>query len=307
MTASAPSCALVSALDEIGRWKDRTERDVGVALSELGREEHDARQCLEEARRRLQALALVRNEQEERLARVASEQMVRERAAVRAGLRADRAILAERSLRLQAAVGERDARMAEEIAANPDLADALAELERFREIELRTGHLPASYLRALREQRDRALRRLEPLLATPRAIEAPLAGVCVVLAVDPPEGPPEALVAVLPVSFAVYRDWATREEDLTTQFAYRMLAGVLGLLSELGVADAPVFYVEVQDSLAIQVWLGDATVDLAHGDFRERALEHLQAASEGAPELATASVEVYAIVVRPELLAEEDP
>jgi hypothetical protein len=187
-------------------------------------------------------------------------------------------------------------------------SQAVGELDKYREVELTLESLPASYRRALRDQRDRARRRLAGFVAEvdgpPPVLEDELQGIGVVLAVHPAEGAPEALVIVLPVPWAVYRDAGTRREDLATRLAYRAAAATWRFLVDVGAPEAPVRFVEVQGCLGIQVWLGDAGVPAE--DFRERALEALQGAWDLAPELDAARLEVYAVWLRPEALQETE-
>ncbi|MFZ5476495.1 MAG: hypothetical protein ACOZNI_06920 [Myxococcota bacterium] len=301
------SYALISILDEIGRLRERHEREIEATLGEIGHEQLAARQALEEARRRVAALAAIRRQQERAKEKSEDALVRREREAVRDGLRADRGALEERAAEVRAAIEERESELAERLHADPEAEAALEAVQKYREVEHTLDRLPPSYRRALREKYDRARRRLDPFIAEVNNAPPPLPshtiGIGVVLAMQPPDGRPEALVAVLPVPFAVHAEWATRPEDLCTTLSYRVVAAVFRLLREVGAPEAPVRFLEVHGSLAIQVWLGDSEVT---GDFRERALDNVQRAWDEAVELGAASVEVYAAWLRPELLAEAD-
>lgn len=297
--------ALIAALDEVGRRRAATLREVEDALAEVAREESAARNALEEAQRRIVALRFVREEYAERRAQLLADDLVAERAAIREGLLSDRETVLARARALRDAAARREEDAAARLAAEPDLAAALGEVSRFREMQGELDRMPASYRQALQERYDRARRRLAPLAARldapPAALDVPAAGVGVVLAVEPPQGRPEALVLVLPVPFAVHREWASRPEDLATLLTYRTMAGVFMLLTAVGAADAPLQYLPVHGNLAVQVWLGDADVG---ADLRDRAVERLTMAWEDAPELETACLEVYLVHLRPDLLEE---
>ena len=304
--SSAP--AIVSVLDEIGRWRDATIKEIDASLGEVAREEIATRKAMEEAHRRLCALAVLHQEQQERHDELTVELTERERAGLRQGLTLDRETLDHRSERVRQAVARREASVTARIEADRDLQTAVAEMEKFREVEFILDTLAPSVRRALREQHDRARRRLDALITEINAPPARLeledaAGIGVVLSIQPPDGTPEALVAVLPVSFAVYRDWATRPEDLSTLLAYRLVGAVFRLLTDVGATTAPVRYVEVHGALALQVWLGDSRVQ---ADFRDRVLDFVQGAWDEAAELSAAGLEVYAVWLRPELLAEAE-
>lgn len=298
--------SLVEALEHAARERAREEKEIELALAEVAKEEVVNRKAIDESYRRITALRLLRREFEERRAALATSSPRYEWAAVRNGLLADRFRFMRRVEELRVAAKARDEQLAEEMRA-PEIAAALMEFERFQtEVEPTLGALPASYRRAILETHERNLRRLDPYIRalnslTPK-LDAPVQAVGVVACASPADGRPEALVLVLPVPFEVYREWATRDEDLAGIFAYRLVAAVFKLLTQLGAEDAPVEYFEVHECLALQVWLGDHTVQ---GDLREQTLEHIGAAYESGPELTNAAVEVYGVWLRPELLTED--
>ena len=303
---SVPPQSLVQALEQAARERTREEQEIESALAEVAREEIQNRKSIDESYRRITALRLLRREFEERRESLNSASYRFEWAAVRDGLLADRSRFMRRVEDLRLASRARDERLAEEMRA-PEIASALREFERFQaEVEPTLGAMPASYKRAILETHERNLRRLEPYIRalnslTPK-LDAPVQPVGVVACASPADGRPEALVVVLPVPFQVYREWATREEDLAAIFTYRIVAAVFRLLREIGAAEAPVEYFEVHECLALQVWLGDHVI---RGDLREQALEHIGGAYESGPELVNAAVEVYGVWLRPELLTED--
>ncbi len=298
--------SLVDALAQATRERAREEQEIESALAEVAKEELQNRKAIDESYRRITALRLLRREFEERRVALATSTSDYEWAAVRNGLLADRSRFMKRVEELRAAARVRDEQLAEQMRA-PEIAAALREFELFQtEVEPTLPSLPPAYRRAIVETHERNLRRLEPYIRavnslTPR-LDAPVEPVGVVACASPADGRPEALVLVLPVPFEVYREWATREEDLAGIFAYRLVAALFKLLADIGAEDAPVEYFEVHECLALQVWLGDHTVQ---GDLREQTLEHIGGAYESGPELTNAAVEVYGVWLRPELLTED--
>lgn len=303
----ATRSALITSLDEAGRLQESHAREIDVALVEIGREEGYARKAMEEAQRRLLALAELRAEYEERQSCLQAGGLDRERRAVAEGLARDRATL---ELRAGAAAGALEARLEEarqRVESDGELAGALTEVLRYREMEPGLDRMPPSYRQALQDRFARATRRLAPVAQLvggpgPR-LDLPTAGVGVVLAVDPPEGRPQAMVVVLPIPFDVYEAWTGRGDDLCARLAWRTVAGVHHLLAALHAADAPVRYLEVHGCVAIQVWLGETDVG---ADLADRAVEALASAWDRAAELDSAGLEVYTVHLRPELLAERE-
>jgi hypothetical protein len=134
----------------------------------------------------------------------------------------------------------------------------------------------------------------------PLQLEVP-AGVGVLVSAQPPAGPTQALLVVLPAPYSVYEEGTHRPEDLATWLSYRAVSAVHELLVSVGAVDATVRFASLHESLAIQVWLGEAP---GGGDLREPVMEHLGTAFEAAPELHSAGLEVYAVWIAPDLLAE---
>ena len=298
--------SLVEALEHAARERARLESEIESALGDLAKEELSNRKAIDEAYRRITALKLLKQEFEERKAGLGTAGFRHDWVAVRTGLLADRARFMRKVEEVRAAVKARDAQIVEALQA-PELTAAMAEYERFQtEIEPSLGTLPPAYRSAVIETQERNRRRLAPWIVAANApapnIVGPMEPIGVVACASPADGRPEALVLVMPLPFELYRDWAAREEDLAAIFAYRVVTAVFRLLREIGADDAPVEYFEVHECLALQVWLGDHAI---RGDLREQTLEHIGRAYEDGPELTGASVEVYGVWLRPELLTED--
>lgn len=298
--------AVIAVLEEIAQWKARADAEFAGTMGEVDRDEAAARRAIDEAQRQLVALAALRAELRDKHAMVGLGAERRERMALREGLATDRGSIEDRAQKLAVAVAEQDAALQRQLK-DPEIASAVEEYEKFVEIEASLASLPAGYRKAILDHHERVRRRLEPVIAAsnagPPSLGLPNVGVGVLFAVDPAEGPPEALVAVLPVPFAVCRDWAERPEDLSSRFAYRVVAAVSRLLGAVGAGAAPIQYTELSGCLAIQVWLGDCEVQ---GDIKERALEEIEALREEASDLSAAGIELYGLWVRAAMLADEE-
>lgn len=298
--------AVIAVLEEIAQWKARADAEFSTTMSDVERDEAGARRAIDEAQRQLVALAALRAELKDKHAMVGLGAERRERVALREGLATDREVIEGRAGLLEAAIAAQDAELQRQLQ-DPEVASAVEEYEKFVEVESSLAALPMGYRKAILEHHERVRRRLEPVItasnAGPPNLGLANVGVGVLFAVDPAEGPPEALVAVLPVPFAVCRDWAERKEDLSSRFAYRVVAAVSRLLGAVGAGAAPIQYTELSGCLAVQVWLGDCEVQ---GDIKERALEEIEALREEASELAAAGIELYGLWVRATMLADEE-
>lgn len=296
--------SLPQALESLLRWREGVESSVQSALEDIALEEDEAARALVEAQRQVKALAALRAEQEAVRDGLNREQRRLELEAVRACLADERQALAARNAVWKAAA----AQVAEGAAArlaDPAVAGLLAEWEQLSRND-GLGSLPFSYRQARAEQRDRAWSQLEPVLAKaygpPDLADQPRLGCSVVLATEPASGRPETLVAVIPVPSSISPEWATREDDLMSFLAWRVVSVLFMLLREIDALNAPLRSVDLHGSLALTVWLGD---HLVPDDLQERTLDLFQAMTAEANELELAGVELYAMWVSPGLLVTE--
>ncbi|MDP2315987.1 MAG: hypothetical protein Q8P41_24030 [Pseudomonadota bacterium] len=294
--------ALVGLLDGVLAWRAQTSDEIESSLATIAEEERTIRRRMDEAQRQYTALTSLRHEQEERRLSLDEETIRRKRIRVREALEIDRALLAERAGALHARVTRRDL----ELGAGLDAPDMIEAVTEYLDAQERAAALRGGLVAAPEELISAHARaRLEPYLraasSPPPSLGLPAAAVGVVVSVDPPEGRPEALLLVLPVPWAVYGEATVREEDLCSLLAYRIVAAIQTVLADVGAPDALVRFDELQGNLAVQVWLGDT---LVAPDLRERVLECVATAVEGARELQAAAVEVCAVWLTPDLLAE---
>jgi hypothetical protein len=295
--ATAPS--LLRMLDDVAAWREQAGREAEAALAAIAAEEDAVARAALEAERRKSALAAIRREEEERLASLDDAALQRKRTSVRTSLELDRALLEERAAALRRAQAERDAEAALGLD-HPSMERHLLAWLEARAAAAAARETDAES-RLARDVRQALAPYIDVAHGPPPSIGLPCAGVGVLVSADPPVGVPEAFVMVLPVPEAVYTQASARAEDLCTLLAYRLVAALYRLLGELDAAGAPVRFETVQGNLTIQVWLGD---QLVPDDLRERAMDAVAAAVDGAPELAAAGLEVYAVWLTPDLLAE---
>ncbi len=297
---------VLAALDEIARWKAAEEAEIESSMANVDDDEDAVRRTLEGAQRQLVALTTFREELNEKQVVILQEADRRSRAALLAGLKADRVLLEERAARLDAAIAEREDGLQKQLG-EPDLAGAVEEYANFAEVEATLGSLPLSYRRAILAHHDKVRRRLDSVIvasnAAPPALGLDRVAVTVLFSVDPAEGPPEGMVAVLPVDFALFTDWAERREDLCAKVAYRVIAALTRLLASVGAEAAPVQYNELGGFLVVQVWLGDCTVN---GSLEEGALAEIDALRGEAEDLDSAGIELHALWVPAAVLADEE-
>lgn len=299
--------ALLEALAGVARWREHADAEAEHSLAELASDEARIQAAIHDLNRRLVTLGRRREELREATLRLDQEEIARSHQAVLAALSADEALLAERGAKLLEAQARARAR-AEAHLTNPEIQSALREYEGFAEVEASLGALPPSYRRAILAHNDQIRRQLEPVLqelsGASARLDLPPATVTVVAAVEPGEGPPEALVLVAPVPASLYTEWDGRPMDLGAGLAYRLVAVVAELAARLGVPDAPLSYRPFEGHLAVQLWLARRPL---RGNVRDLATSLLERARGQAAELAAARLDLLVVwLPAAVLMAEED-
>ena len=109
-----------------------------------------------------------------------------------------------------------------------------------------------------------------------------------VYGVDAPEGTPELLICVLPISDGAFTEWADRPEDLATLLGARVVQGIYETTRQTGPRGAQAVCGGHQGLLAIEVDL-----EGAKGDVARALADNLTAVLSSAPELAAAKVRVH--------------
>jgi hypothetical protein len=298
----APAPRLIEALEAITQWREMAEEEAATQLAEVDAEEARLREAIAQLERELEGLDTFRSEIRDRVGRLDVEELTRSYQAIVSALEADAELIEERA-RLVQDRRNKDREKAAILLQDIELAAAIKEFSSFREQEQQLALLPPSYRRAIQDHHDAVRRRLAPVVrlleGPPEPVDAAPAGVALVASVDPAEGPPEALVLVLPVDAGTYTEWADRDEDICATLAYRMVAAAAQIAHRAGVPDAPLAYRSFEGMLTIQIWFGEAEVQ---GDLREIAASALDQVRAEASELGTGRLELYTLWLPPEVL-----
>ena len=172
------------------------------------------------------------------------------------------------------------------------VAPLLKEYEQFRtEVEPTLAALPESYRGVILAHHEGVVNKLREHLGRaaggPVEVEGDPLVIDVVLAVDAPEGEAELLMLVLPVSEAVYGEWAARDEDLQTHLAARVVQAVYESCGKLGLVGVQAMFGGHRDLLAVEVELGAIKPD----DVKAVLQERLEAVLGSASELQAAKVQ----------------
>ncbi|MCB9668519.1 MAG: hypothetical protein H6736_02990 [Alphaproteobacteria bacterium] len=173
-----------------------------------------------------------------------------------------------------------------------ELAPLAAEYTQFKEQVAPTlAALPESYRGAIQQHHQGITEKLRSFLATrfagPADVDAAPIEVEVVFGVDAPEGTPEVLICVLPITDVTFTHWNERDTDLSTLIGARVAQSIYETTKRTGPAGAQAIRGGHQGLLAMEVDL-----DGASADFATVLQDTMKAVLGGAPELAAAKVSI---------------
>jgi len=309
MTAAAGQMTpkLVSALEDIDRWRQESDAEADREHSDISDEQERIRKEIEEREQRLDALSTRKGEVEGDKASLPGEQLRRRRDAALKNMAGDRGLVAARGSLYGDQVKSRE-RKVQELIDKPQLNKLVKEYEEFQDVEMTLDTLPKTYKQAILAHHTNVTKELGPVFDAMAAdiepVDAQGIGVAVVGSIDAPDGgDPEALAVIVPVPFETCSKWSERAEDLAALIAYRVVGCVGKMLTEVGAADAPLQYAEYENALAIQVWLGDSKVK---GNLARVLDDLIDEVNGKAAEFEAARFRLQMVWVEPEVVAPDE-
>jgi len=291
---------LVASLEDIDRWRRESDAEADREHKEICDEQEKIRQEIADREQRLDALGQRKGEVESHKASLPNEQLRRQRDAALKNLAGDRGIIAARGSLYGDAVKARE-RTVTELIEQPEYHKLVKEYEEFQEVEVTLETLPKSYRGAIEAHHASVTKQLEPVFD---AMAADIEQVdATSVAVDAPDGVPEALAVVVPTPYEICSKWTERAEDLSALVAYRIVGAVGGMLNAIGASDAPIQYAEYENALAIQVWLGDSEVQ---GNVKPVLEDLIDEVNTKAAELEAGRLRIGLVWLEPEVIAPDD-
>ena len=308
-SAAKPKPKLILELETIEQWRLEQAGTYEKNLVDLASEEQKLREQLAELQRTLEGNADRQRQLEGEQQELPTEVVRRSHQALLDAIEADRALVEARSAALQE-VRELSMVELQDKLEEPEMAAAIEEYEKFREVEPVLGSLPPSYRQVVMDHHEALKTKLAPLFDLAAGPKEPLdlepVTAVLVASIDVVDDRPAAFALFLPVDFQIYRAWADRPEDLAAQVAYRVVSGVSTALDQLGAPDAPVVYQDFHGCISIQVWLDDHELE---GGAGETIAASLTLALSAAPECAQVKLGFEVAWVDPQVIGpdEEEP
>ncbi len=284
MGATTSVKTVSDALAEVERWRADQESRQSAELVEVEREVKNLENAISNLEQQLKALNKFRVELQHKAVSLPSRRLDRGHAALFGALQDQAGQLGKREALVSEAARARDEAFERELKGT----SMSATVEEFRQykvaVEPNLQSLPESYRSVVSEHHARISEQLrehvERVASAPLEVEADVLSIEVVYCVDAPEGSPELLVIVVPVTDQVHAGWRERAGGLQTWLAARVVQAIYQAAAATGFVQAQAMCGGHMDLLAVEVDLlgaPDAFVDAFEA--------HLGAALGASPEL----------------------
>lgn len=283
-----------AALEALARWREQEEAENEKNMVEVDGELSNLRQTLQQLKEQIEALVRYRQRLATRRGLLAAETVARGHEEIFAALTEQQATLAERARLVHAAVVQQAASL-QKILEEPQVASLLDEYRTFRQKKDQLLDLPGSYRDAILGHHERVVDRLKAIVekidGRPAEVDAPPLTLDAIVTVDPPEGPAELAILLLPVTEETHSRWSHRNDDLQTWVAARVVQGLYEAARELQLSNPLAVYGGHRGLLAIELDLTEAPPD---ADLVAVMNRHIDRILRSAPELVAAKVQMRA-------------
>lgn len=291
MSTGVDTRTVEAALDEIASWRAEQEGKKQKELAEVEQELGTLRTALESLQQQLEALETFKAQLTDGEGDIELQEIERAYASIFDALASQATRVAQRAtLVAEAEQARTDATL--ESLARSDSAPLFEEYRQFRTtVQPTLAALPESYRSVVTQHHEQLAAKLREtvgrLLAGPVTLDAEPLEVEVVYGIDAPEDAPELLIVVLPVADEVHGRWVSRDEDLQTWVAARVVQAIYQAVREAGPAGAQALCGGHKGLLAIE-----ADLVGAKGDIGAVVQRQLEAVLGSAPELVAAGLKV---------------
>ncbi len=271
---AATSVRTVSdALAEVERWRADQEARQAAELVEVEQEIKNLESAISNLEQQLKALIKFRTELQGKASSLPSRRLERGHAALFGALQDQASQLGRREAMVAGIARQREEAFEKELKGT-SLAAMVEEFRQFKvAVEPNLQSLPESYRSVVSEHHLRISQRLrehvEKIASAPLEVEADVLSIEVVYCVDAPEGVPELLVVVIPVTDRVHSGWYERIDGLQTWLSARVVQAIYQAARATGFTQAQAMCGGHMELLAIEVDLLGAPAEFV-GAFEEQ-------------------------------------
>ena len=306
MTTATKTANLADALAEVLKWEADEQTRQNAELVEVDQEVQSLQTAVANLQQQLEALSKFRGELVAKSEALPDEIVQRSYQAIFAALTAQAELVAQRTAQVNVAEQAKAAAV-EAAMGSGEIAALLDEYKQFKTaVEPTLAALPESYRSVMMKHHNDLAEQLKAHVQT--AMEGPIdldvddLPVEVAFAVDAPEGKPELLIIVIPVSEEVTAEWSTRPQDLQTMICARVMQALYETVKGSGPAGVEAVTGGHRGMLAVEVDLLGAA-----DDFAQKLIAAIAEVDKNATELNAAGVSLEARqVVIDYLLPPED-
>ena len=288
--------SVADALQDAASWRSDEEARHQGQVAEVEQQLATLRQSLADLQEKIEALEQTHASLGGDTDAFARGETQRAHDGIFAALDAQRGSIEARSTALLEAE-KRRLELLESVIADSDMADKLEEYRQFKEtVEPSLSAMPESYRSVVFEHHAKVAialqERIDEMVTDPVHADGEELALEVAFAVDAPEGSPELLVVVVPVSSSAHEDWEGRAEDLQTRLAARAVQAIYQACHEKGLDAVELAAGGHRGLLAIEA----EVIGVADG-FSDALGSQLTACFRDAMELVAAKVSVSARAV----------
>lgn len=293
MTTATSVRTVADALGDVERWKADEQARHAAELVEVEQEIANLHTAIGNLQQQLEALQKFKVELQGKQEALGGQEIGKAYDSLFQVLQGQSQALVER----EALVAARDKARRTELEASLSGTEVGPLLEEYRQfkttVEPTLASLPESYRSVILKHHQGLAARLQDHVAkairTPVEVDAAPLQVELVYAVDAPEGAPELLILVLPVTDQVHAGWVDREDSLQLWLASRVVQAIYEAAGKSGFVQAQAMSGGHLGLLALELDLNGAT-DAFVTALEAQIAERLQSA----PELLSAKVLVSA-------------
>jgi hypothetical protein len=224
-----------AALSDVEQWQsDQADRNQSE-LAEVEQEMESLRTAIANLQEQLAALEEFKAQVTGRSDSLGREGILKAYDAIFAALQEQAAQVVQRAALVAEAEAERLAALPDSLRQS-EVASLVDEFEQFKDTEASLASLPESYRTVVVQHHQQVVDKLRDhinaLMAGPVEVRGDTHAVEVVYAIDAPDGTPELLVVVVPVSDQTHTAWRERDEDLQSWIAARVVQGIYAASAE---------------------------------------------------------------------------
>jgi hypothetical protein len=293
MTAATAAKSVNDALAEVDRWKSDEESRHKAELVEVEQEITNLENAIDNLKQQHEALLKFRDELDKKAQALPMREIERAHKALFSALAGQSGLLAEREQVVSRAVSARRDGLEESLSSD-GFKDKLDDYRKFKQdVEPTLAAIPETFRAPMVAKFDElaaALKgRIAEILSVPAKIDSEPIAAEIAWCVDAPEGTPELLVVVLPVTDGVYTGWRDREDGVQTWMAARVVQALYEAAAESGFETAQANFGGHMGLLAVETDLLAAP-----SGFVEAFTNRLEALLSSAPELAGSKITLVA-------------